>query len=388
MVDLADPWLMNQVFKPQNSCAQSPWSQSGELMFNDPFKQFESAWNNNNNDYKNGTWNFSETISKDQFSLNISFKPDTTGGDIPVSQPGTAAPGDSGTGSTAGTGTAAGSDTGSSSSSPLNPTNDAALQNLSNTGDSQLQQTLINAFSDVNNGKLSADAYQQFENAAIPLTNTNGQYPNDTVLSEAALAQVAPQLSASDVADLQTLIISSDGSSSSSSSGSDSGATGGSDGSGASSGTDSGATGSGSKLAGFSTHFGQYGAGYGDPIATVDNLAQDGVNMIRDDFAANNSAEKAAFTQAVQDGMRPLMIVESVADMQKAINEYKDLKTADGKSVLANMNFEFMNEPNPAKVDPAAYAANATQASELLKAASPTSEFLIGAQAYWDFNVI
>jgi hypothetical protein len=114
----------------------------------------------------------------------------------------------------------------------------------------------------------------------------------------------------------------------------------------------------------------------------VDKLAQDGVNMIRDDFAANNSAEKAAFTQAVQDGMHPLMIVESVADMQKAINEYKDLKTADGKSVLANMNFEFMNEPNPAKVDPAAYAANATEASQLLKAASPTSEFLIGAQAY------
>lgn len=189
MVDMADPYLMNQVFKPQDSSAPSPWSQSGELMFNDPFKQIESAWNNN--DYKNGTWNISETISKDQFSFNMSFKPDTTGGDVPVSQPSAAATGDSGTGSTASTGTAAGSDTGSNSSSPLNPANDAALQNLSNTGDSQLQQTLINAFSDVNNGKLSADAYQQFENAAIPLTNTNGQYPNDTVLSEAALAQVA-----------------------------------------------------------------------------------------------------------------------------------------------------------------------------------------------------
>lgn len=71
MVDMADPHLLNSVFKTQDM-GNSFLSPSGQLTITDPFKEIASTFNNDN--FKNGTWTISETISPDQFSLNISFK--------------------------------------------------------------------------------------------------------------------------------------------------------------------------------------------------------------------------------------------------------------------------------------------------------------------------
>jgi hypothetical protein len=87
-----------------------------------------------------------------------------------------------------------------------NPANDAPLQNLSNTGDSQLQSTLLSAWSDVAGGQLTQNGYNTFENAAIPLTNSYGQFQNDTQLEQAALTAIQPNVSASDYATLQSLV--------------------------------------------------------------------------------------------------------------------------------------------------------------------------------------
>lgn len=258
MVDMADPKLMSSVFK-QAFKSNISNSETGDIIFDSPFKNLE-AWEKGK--FKNGTLSISETISPDNFSLNISFKP--TAGDMPAPKPVEPAP------------------------KPAEPA-----------------------------PKPVEPAPKPVEHTVTPPVQ-DGTHP----------------------------------------------------------------VGKTSRLAGYAVHFGQYGSGYGDPIATVDKLAKDGVNMIRDDYSHNNKAEEQAVVRAVQDGMHPLLIVQNVQAMKNAIDEYKNLKTADGKSVLANTNFEYRNEPDPRTTNPATYAAEATQADKMLKAVSPTSQFIIGAQAY------
>jgi hypothetical protein len=90
--------------------------------------------------------------------------------------------------------------------STYSPANDAQVTNLANTGDGQLQQDLQTAWGDVQNGQLSPYGYSQFENTTIPLTNTNGQYPTDQALEQAALTQLQTSLSTSDQNTLQGIV--------------------------------------------------------------------------------------------------------------------------------------------------------------------------------------
>jgi hypothetical protein len=95
--------------------------------------------------------------------------------------------------------------------STYNPADDAALQNLYKTGHTQLHRTLTQAWGDVQKGRLSAGAYYQFENTAIPLTTAATYTPdvpfsNDTTLAKAALNAIRSKISAQDIATLQNLI--------------------------------------------------------------------------------------------------------------------------------------------------------------------------------------
>ena len=113
---------------------------------------------------------------------------------------------------TAGSDAAATTSTQSTATGDYSPANDAPLQNLSNTYDGKLQNTLMNAYKDVQNGSLSQAGYQQFENTSIALTDPNSDaskgigFTSDTPLEQYALKGIQGNMSSGDASTLNQIV--------------------------------------------------------------------------------------------------------------------------------------------------------------------------------------